>query len=262
MTRDLLLMATPMLDFETPALQDLIARRGWAQLRPADKIGAAYTYVKDEVLFGYNAADTLSASAVLADGYGQCNTKATLLMALLRGLGVRCRLHGFTIDKGLQRGVVPEAVYWLAPRSILHSWVEVDLDGTWINLEGFIIDAPVLSALQRAFPGRATLCAYGVGTNYLQTPNTDWTGADTYIQRTGINNDFGVFSSPDDFYAVHQQEFRGLQETLYRLIIRHWMNRRVAAMCVGHVPTIPNSNVNLDPQFPPHDANCKAPRVP
>lgn len=259
MIRDPLLLATPMLDFETPTLQDLIAKSGWAQRPAADKIGAVYTYVKDEILFGYNVSDTISASAVLADGYGQCNTKATLLMALLRGLGVRCRLHGFTIDKGLQRGVVPEAVYWLAPRNILHSWVEIDLDGTWIHLEGFIIDAPVLSALQGAFPGRATLCAYGVGTNQLQTPNTDWTGTDIYIQRTGINNDLGVFTSPDAFYVVHQQKLRGPQEAIYRHIIRHWMNRRVAAMRAGHVPTIPNSSVNLEPQFPPLDANGKAP---
>ncbi|MFT5529960.1 MAG: transglutaminase-like putative cysteine protease, partial [Alteromonadaceae bacterium] len=45
--------------------------------------------------------DDISASDVLADGYGQCNTKGNLLMALLRGLGIQCRFQGFTIDQQL-----------------------------------------------------------------------------------------------------------------------------------------------------------------
>ena len=42
-------------------------------------------------------------------------------MGLLRGVGIRCRLHGFAIHKALQRGVVPELVYPLAPPEILHT---------------------------------------------------------------------------------------------------------------------------------------------
>ena len=42
---------------------------------------------------------------VLADGYGQCNTKGTLFMALLRACNIPCRVHGFTIDKKIaERG--------------------------------------------------------------------------------------------------------------------------------------------------------------
>ena len=65
-------------------------------LPPAGRIGAVHDFVRDTVRFGYSCGDALPASAVLADGYGQGNTKATLMMALLRGLGIRCRLHGFT----------------------------------------------------------------------------------------------------------------------------------------------------------------------
>mgnify|MGYP002241704325 CR=1 FL=1 len=46
-----------------------------------------------------NVDDSIPASKVLKDGYGQCNTKGTLFMALLRACGVPCRIHGFTIDK-------------------------------------------------------------------------------------------------------------------------------------------------------------------
>jgi transglutaminase-like putative cysteine protease len=65
-----------------------------------------YDFVRNEIAFGYNAGDELPASAVLADGIGQCNTKATLLMALMRAVGIACRFHGFTIDKPLQKGAI------------------------------------------------------------------------------------------------------------------------------------------------------------
>ncbi|APG45944.1 transglutaminase-like domain-containing protein [Phaeobacter porticola] len=243
------LTPSTMLDFRSPAIVRLISQRGWLGLRPSERIGAAYDFVSNEILFGYNMSDTRRASQVLADGYGQCNTKATLLMALLRGLGIPCRLHGFTIDKSLQRGVVPELVYWMAPQNILHSWVEVRLDGRWINLEGFILDNGVLVALQAAFPGRNSLCAYGAGTDCLQSPQTVWHGQDTYIQKTGINADLGLFESPDAFYAHHQQALTGLRRWLYRNGIRHWMNRRVALIRRGLVPKLPGGEATLNPSI-------------
>lgn len=238
------LSPTPLLDFEDDAIQDLITDRGWIDLPQADQIGAAYDFVRDEILFGYNSDDALPASKVLADGYGQCNTKGTLLMALLRALDVPCRFHGFTIDKQLQRGVVPELVYPIAPANIIHSWVEIHYEGQWLNLEGFILDMPVLAALQKAFPDRQSLCAFGAGTDRLQNPNVEWRGTSTYIQKTGINHDFGVFDDPDEFYANHRQ-LTGVKGLLYRLIIRHWMNLRVRKMRGGHVPDIPDGEVNL-----------------
>ncbi len=249
MTNQTNLAETRMLDFHSRPIARLLEARKWRELPLQARIGAVYDFVRDEIAFGYNARDTLPASAVLADGYGQCNTKATLLMALLRGVGVPCVLHGFTIHKSLQRGVVPEAIYWMAPRNILHSWVEVEVEGRWVTLEGFILDRPVLNELQRAFPDRNSLCGYGAGTDCLQAPRVDWTGQDTFIQSTGINQDFGLYDSPDAFFADHQQELTGLRGLFFRTIARHWMNRRVGAMRRGAVPVIPGGSSALAPGF-------------
>ena len=224
-----LLAPTRMLDFNHPSIARLIAERGWRDLDEKSRIGAAYDFVRDEVAFGYNRADAIPASEVLADGYGQCNTKAILLMALLRALGVPCRLHGFTIHKRLQKGVVPPLVYPIAPESILHSWVEIRHQGRWLDLEGFILDTDYLSALQRRF-GPGALCGYGAGTECLEAPGVAWRGESTYIQRTGINADLGLWDSPDAFYARHTQGFGGLRGWLYRYVIRHWMNARVGRL--------------------------------
>lgn len=240
------MLETALLNYNSPSIQLLIKSRGWLNLPANERVGLVYDFVRNEILFGYNSDDALPASKVLADGYGQCNTKGTLLMALLRGAGIPCRFHGFTIDKGLQRGVVPELIYPIAPRNIIHSWVEVLVDDEWLNLEGFILDKSVVRALQDAFPNRSSLCAYGAGTDRLQSPDVEWNGKSTYIQRTGINNDFGVFDSPDEFYKNHRQ-LSGLRGVLYRNLVRHWMNRRVAKIRQGHVPTIPNGEQSLMP---------------
>ncbi|OJI94686.1 transglutaminase superfamily protein [Planktotalea frisia] len=236
---DRLLATTPILNFDHPSIAQLIEDRGWKALSQHDRIGAVYDFVRNEIAFGYNRADDISAAEVLADGFGQCNTKGTLLMALLRAVSVRCRLHGFTIHKELQRGVVPELVYPIAPEEIIHSWVEVETETGWANLEGFILDAEFLSALQSKFTDSHSLCGYGAGTDCLQAPPVEWTGGDTYIQETGITQDFGTFDAPDNFYAAHQQSFSFVKGILYRHIIRHWMNARVRRIRSGSVPQIP-----------------------
>lgn len=222
---------TTILDYRQPTLAALIAQRDWRALPEFARIGAVYAFVRDEIPFGYNASDDLPASRVLSDGIGQCNTKGTLLMALLRAVGVPCRFHGFTIDKALQRGAISGLAYLLAPRNIIHSWVEVWFEGRWVNLEGFILDKPYLSALQSRFKrSEGPFCGFGVATTDLQNPPVDWCGADTYIQKDGINQDFGVWDSPDAFYAAHGVNLSGAKKWLYQNVVRHWMNRTVASI--------------------------------
>ena len=102
---------TQMLDFSHADIAKLIEARGWQKLAEFERIRAIYNYVRDEILFGYNTDDSIPASKVLADGFGQCNTKGTLFMALLRACGIPCRVHGFTIDKKLQKGAMTGFVY-------------------------------------------------------------------------------------------------------------------------------------------------------
>lgn len=71
-----LTQATPILDHHAPAIRQLIQQRNWTSLGLHDRVGAAYAFVRDEIAFGYNTQDDLPASRVLADGIGQCNTRA------------------------------------------------------------------------------------------------------------------------------------------------------------------------------------------
>ncbi len=222
-----LLQPTRLLNFTHPLIETLIEKRGMRQLPIYERIGAAYDFVRNEIPFGYNASDELPASAILTDGIGQCNTKGTLLMALLRAVDIPCRLHGFTIEKPLQRGAITGLAYALAPQRIIHSWVEVAFRDRWVNLEGFILDASYLASLQRRFLHEQRFCGYGAATPDLSAPCVEWRGQDTYIQKDGIADDFGIFDSPDEFYARHGSNLSGLRRWLYSHVIRHCMNAQV-----------------------------------
>ncbi len=222
------LKETPLLNYSNTLIQKLVEKQNWRQLNDVDKVKFIYNFVRDEIKFGYNTSDAIPASKVLEDGYGQCNTKSTLLMALLRATGIENRIHGFTIDKALQKGALSGIWYKLSPKNILHSWVEVKINDKWYNLEGVILDKDYLTALQEKFSDcQTTFCGYGVYTDNFDKPNIDWNLNNTYIQDKGINQDFGVFNTPDEFYKKHQQKLNLFKQWIFKNIVRHQMNKNV-----------------------------------
>ena len=228
------LKETRLLDFGHLSLAELIRTRGWSTLPEYERIARIYNFVQNDIVFGYNEADDIPASQVYRDGYGQCNTKGTLLMALLRGCGIPCRFHAFTIDKELQKGAISGLAYSLAPRSIVHSWVDVWFEEKWVNLEGFILDRPYLRSVQNRFPTvEGAFCGFAIATSNFRNPPIEWKGTDTYIQKDGINHDYGIFDDPDVFYERHGANLSGIKRFLFRHVVRKWMNNNVSRIRQG-----------------------------
>ena len=222
------LKETKMLDYSNPNIQQLIENRKWLELQEFDRLKSIYNFVRDEILFGYNIDDNIPASKVLKDGFGQCNTKGTLLMALLRACNIPCRVHGFMIDKKLQNGAMTGIVYKNAPQNVFHSWVEVYFEDKWYELEAFILDKKYLNNLQKINSScSGAFCGYGVAVKDFKNPVIDFNRNNTYIQSEGINQDFGVYDSPDDLLKEHHQQMSPLKAFLYKNLGRHLMNRNV-----------------------------------
>lgn len=219
---------TKLLNYSSTMIQKLVDNRGWKQLDDFNKIKSIYNFVRDEILFGYNESDEITAEKVLRDGYGQCNTKGILFMALLRSVNIPCRIHGFTIDKKLQKGAMTGFIYKKAPKNVLHSWVEVYYDGNWYELEAFILDKKYLNNLQKIFKNHKNeFFGYGVAVKNFQNPTIDWNKNNTYIQSEGINQDFGIYNSPDELFLIHHQEMSKIKEIFYKNVGRHLMNKNV-----------------------------------
>lgn len=91
---DSYLKETKILDYSNVSIQELLEQRGWKNLDTVSRVKAIYNFVRDEIKFGYNVSDDIPASEILKEGYGQCNTKTTLLMTILRAMG---NLTEFTV---------------------------------------------------------------------------------------------------------------------------------------------------------------------
>ena len=225
---DELLNETYLLNYSNPTIQKLISDRGWNNLNEKERILSIYNYVRDEIAFGYNITDNMTASEILNDDYGQCNTKGILFMALLRAVNILCRIHGFYVDKIIQKGTITGLFYKLSPKEIMHSWVEVYYNNQWYNLEGFILDIKYLNGLQCMFINKSGFfCGFAVAIDDFRNPPIEWNENDTYIQKDGIIKDLGVFNSPDELFKKHQQKIGWFKDFMYRNIVRQSMNRNV-----------------------------------
>lgn len=219
---------TAMLNYKAQQIADLVDAQKWNVLNEFDKIGAVYDFVQNKILLGYNKYDNLAATQVLADGIGQCNTKATLLMALLRAVGIPCRLHGSKVTKVFQRSLMPKIMAKLAPPLIVHTWAEVYRNGEWLSLEGVITDKKYIMGLQKMFPDhKGKFFDYAVAVKDFNNLQIDWNDKNTTVQQQALAEDLGVFDTPDEFYAEYKQEYRGIKKFIYENIGRKIMTKKV-----------------------------------
>ena len=72
----------------------------------------------------------------------------------------------------------------------------------------------------------------------MKHPPVRWQGGDTYIRQDGINHDYGVFDDPDAFNARCGTNVSGIKRWLFRAVMRHRMNRNVAAIRAS-APSVP-----------------------
>lgn len=106
------------------------------------KIESIFAFVRDEIKFGFPSTwDAVKASDVLASGFGYCNTKATLFLALCKAAGIPARIHCSLIDTAIMRGIFPGFAFPFLPKQGPHSWIEVEIDGTWQPVDSYINDS-------------------------------------------------------------------------------------------------------------------------
>jgi len=106
---------------------------------------ALHDYVRENVKFGFNQYfDATPTDYTLACGYGHCNPKTQLMVALFHAMGVESFQHFVVIPKDILYGAIPASRYWMIPKELSHSYTEVKVDGKWCAIDSYIVDTPLL----------------------------------------------------------------------------------------------------------------------
>ncbi|GGH14374.1 transglutaminase domain-containing protein [Paenibacillus segetis] len=216
------LCETQLLDYKQSVIEDLIDSRQWRQIESSQElISEVYNFVRNEIKFGYNRGDALTASEILGDGLGQCNTKNILL----RGVGVPCRIQGFTIDKTMQKGALTGVTYRLAPKKIIHAYTEVFYNQEWLALEGVIVDDQLLSQTKSHLSDQGDkLLGYGVSVKKSDGFNTCFYGKSTYIQFASVIDHLGTYNSPDELFQQYSNNRLKFKMWIFNTFMRRRIN--------------------------------------
>lgn len=92
-------------DYDHSLVKDTAARLTQDETALRSKLERLFYYVRDDIRFAFpDDGDFVKASETIQLGYGQCNTKATLLLALCKAVGIPARIHFSLISKDIQRG--------------------------------------------------------------------------------------------------------------------------------------------------------------
>ncbi len=223
------LQPSHLLDFTHPAITHLIESKGWDTIKGEyERIGDIYTFVRDEIAYGYTRSFSFPASMVLTKGYGNCLTKSTLLMALLRAVGIPCRFHATTISNVIFRGLLPNVSRKFFSKRPFHAWVEVLYENTWLTMGGHIVDRPYLLNLQAMFPDyMGSFYDYGIAVLNFKNPDNRWNKNHTYVQNKAIEKDLGLFDTPDDFFSKFPEAETYTKSFRYKTIMRKRLNKSI-----------------------------------
>ena len=81
-------MNEALADFEHPLVRQTAARLTEGKASAHDKLNSIFLFVRDEIEFGFAPeGDLVKASETIEQGYGQCNNKGILFLALCKAVG-------------------------------------------------------------------------------------------------------------------------------------------------------------------------------
>ncbi len=203
--------ATHLLNFDDLAVAAVINRIAVSvsKRQPDATLRALYAFVASLPL-GYNRNDDVSASEVLRDGYGQCNTKVTLLCALARGAGISTRIRAYHISKEAQRARAPAWLVFFMPHETLFVWPEFLILGKWTPLQALVATKP------KAWDS----CPFDGARYQLEPLRPEWRA-----------HSLGVFASPDELFRKYKPSVYGWRALGWHLIGRRIMQARVQQSC-------------------------------
>ncbi len=134
-TLDACLQATPTIDFTHPAVQAFVHEHDRPDAEPRGRAVSLYYAVRDRIRYDpYTielTANGLSASQAVTSGRGWCVSKATLLVACCRAVGVPARPGYADVRNHLSTARMRDIMQTNEFR--WHGYCAIWLDGQWVK---------------------------------------------------------------------------------------------------------------------------------
>ena len=186
-----------------------------------------HDYIKS-LPFGCAAAfEHLPAGAVLKSGRGDCHTKGTLFVAMLRCVGLPARLRFVTLSGAFLHGIID-----LGQSTITQAVGEVYLRGRWVQTDTYVTDSLLEAQAYVLLSQKNRSTGYGI---HLQG-NRFWDGQQhahgQYAESDPASmplHDWGVAHDPEGFYSSqnHPQLKMGWLARTKWMIAARVVNSRV-----------------------------------
>jgi transglutaminase-like putative cysteine protease len=229
------LMSTALIQTSHPRISALAKRITHQAKTNRTAAILIHNWVQDEINFGISSRFyETSATQVLDEKVGYCNTKVSLFNALLRAKGIPTRIRMMDLSAVVLNGLFdPGSSY------VDHAITEVFLDSRWTKVDSYIVDKPLADAARKKLIQAREKAGFGIHVD----GNSHWDGqSDTFIQC--LNNesidhyvlkDHGIFIDIADFYKKASAP-RNRQNFASKLMIRigsDRINRQIQAVRDG-----------------------------
>ena len=193
---DEFLNSTALLDLEDSRLR--LRARSLTQLceSESDKAVAIHNYVKRMPFERRLKLRLRTAREVMDAGAGDASDKATLLIALLRRVGIPARIRYIELRNETMRGLSSSTENAFRPLA------EVWLDGDWVRTDSYIFDVAYMAAARQRLKDLDWERGYGIHRN----GHSVWNGAqDAFVGGAATEDDpmvvqtLGVYDDPMQF---------------------------------------------------------------
>jgi transglutaminase-like putative cysteine protease len=221
---------TPLLQHDHPKIRLTAKKLTQLKSTPREQAMVCFQFVR-AMPFGCIADSAgTSAAAVLQAGRGDCHTKSTLMLALLRSLQIPARMRFVTMKPDFLHGIAD-----LGGDPIEHAYTEVLLDGQWLALDSYVVD-PRLAVAART---RLKLEGRKLGYGMHREGTIHWDGRSNAFSQFTVEDadsmplhDWGAFDDPYQFYSsvAYVRQRLSLAGRLKWMVGARVVNRRVAAL--------------------------------
>lgn len=230
------LVNTPLLQFDHPKIRLLAKKLTALKATPRDQAVACFTWLR-AMPFGCIADSTgTSALAVLRANRGDCHSKSTLLLALLRSLGIPSRMRFVTLKPDFLFGIIDTG-----GQPIEHACTEVLLDGQWQAIDSYVVDVRLAMAAKTRLKEEGRSVGYGMHRDGAIA----WDGRSNSFAQFSLQDpasmplhDWGTFDDPYQFYSSvpYVRDRLNWSSRFKWMVGANVVNRRVNALRATPVP--------------------------